>query len=124
MRTLDDHIASRVDEDQGRVARVGLHEPYDDGDVIGHALKEHRDSAVGLKEIDGPAVVVGEDSGLGLERRVCLDEGEEVLAYQPLEVLRVGQSLRASLGEDAVQKLLGVLGAGRGGDRRRNHRDL
>lgn len=40
---FDDHIACGVDEDAGRVARVGLKEPDDDGDVVGDALEGHGD---------------------------------------------------------------------------------
>lgn len=64
---LDDHVARGVDVDAGRVARVGLHEPDDDGDVVGEALEGHGDGAFCLEEVDGTAVVVGERRGLGLE---------------------------------------------------------
>lgn len=45
-----------------------------------------------------------------------------MLADQPLDVLGVGKSRRASLGENAAQELLGVLDTGRVGGRR-NHGD-
>lgn len=53
---------------------VGLHQPDDDRNVVGDALKTHGNGAVGLEEIDGAAVVVGEGGGLGLQRRVSLSE--------------------------------------------------
>lgn len=106
---LDDHIAGGIDENQRRVARVSLHEPDNDGDVVGDALKRHRNGAVGLEEVDGAAVVVGEYGGFGLQRRVGFGEVQQVLAYVPLHVLRVRQRRRTPLRENAVQKLLGVL---------------
>lgn len=53
---------------------VGLHQPDDGRNVVGDALKTHGNGAVGLKEIDGAAVVVGEGGGLGLQRWVSLSE--------------------------------------------------
>lgn len=91
MGPLDDHVSRGVDVDAGRVARVGLHEPDNDGDVVGDALEGHGDRAVGLKEVDGAAIVVDESGGLGLERRVGGTEGDQLLADQPLGVLRVWQ---------------------------------
>lgn len=67
---LDNHVAGRVDIDARRMARVGLHEPYDDGDVVGDALKGHRDGAIGLEEVDGAAIVMGEGGGLRRKRGV------------------------------------------------------
>ena len=92
MGTLDDHIASWVDIDEGRMARVRLHEPEDDGDVVCDALEEHGDGAVSLEEVDGAAVVVGVGGCLGLEAGVSVAQRHQVLADQPLDVLRVGQS--------------------------------
>lgn len=74
MGTLDDHVASGIDEDQRRVVGVGLHQPDDDRDVVGDALKIHGNGADGLEEIDGAAVIVGEGGGLGLQGRVSLSE--------------------------------------------------
>lgn len=71
---LDDHVASGVDEDQRRVVGVGLHQPDNNRNVVGDALEIHRNGAVGLEEIDGPAIVVGEGGGLGLQRRVRFSE--------------------------------------------------
>lgn len=104
MGALDDHIACGIHENQRRVARVGLHEPDDDGDVVGDALKRHRDGAVGLEEVDGAAVVVGEDGGLGLQIRVGVGEVHHVLPDEPLRLLRVRQRGRASLREHAVEE--------------------
>ncbi|PON78154.1 hypothetical protein PanWU01x14_021360 [Parasponia andersonii] len=113
MRALDDHVARGVDVDARRVARVGLHEPNDNGDVVGDALERHGDSAVGLEEVNGAAVVVGEGGGFGLERRVGGGEGDQVLADQPFGVLRVREGGGAPLGEDGAQELLGQLGVRR-----------
>lgn len=49
MGAFDDHVARGVDVDERRVARVGLHEPDDDGDVVGDALERHGDGAIGLE---------------------------------------------------------------------------
>lgn len=87
MRALDDHVARGIDVDTGRVAGVGFHEPDDDGDVVGDALEGHGDGAVGLEEVDGAAVVVGESGGFGFERREGGCEGNEVLADEPFGVL-------------------------------------
>lgn len=70
MLALDHHIASRIHENERRMARVGLHEPDDDGYVVSYILEHHRDCAVGLEKVDGAAVVVGKRGGLGLERGV------------------------------------------------------
>ena len=91
----------------------GLHEPYDDGDVVGDAVEGDGDSAVGLEEVDGAAVVVGEGGGLGLEGGEGGGEGDEVLADKPFGVLGVGEGGGAALGEDGAQELLGQLGVGR-----------
>lgn len=121
VRALDDHVARGVDVDAGRVAGVGLHEPDDDGDVVGDALEGHGDGAVGLEEVDGAAVVVGEGGGLGLEGGEGGGEGDQVLADQPFGVLRVREGGGTALGEDGAQELLGPLGIGRRGVRRRHH---
>lgn len=110
MRPLDDHVARRVDEHQGRVVWVGLHQPDDNGDVVRDALKIHRNGAVGLEEVHRAAVVVSEDGGLGLERWVGFDQLEQMLPDVPLGGLGVGQSRWPALRENAVEKLLGVLG--------------
>lgn len=117
---LDDHVARGVDVDAGRVAGVGLHEPDDDGDVVGEALEGHGDGAFGLEEVDGTAVVVGERGRFGLERGVGGGESDEVLADEPLGVLGVGERRGSALGEDGAQELLGLLGVRRG--RTRVHR--
>lgn len=66
---FDDHVARGIHIDAGRMTGVGLHEPDDDGDVVGDTLKRHGDGAVGLKEVDGTTVVVREGGRFGLERR-------------------------------------------------------
>lgn len=104
MGALDDHIARGVDVDAGSVARVDVHEPDDDGDVVGHALKRHRDGAVDLEEVDGAPVVVGERRRLGLQGRVGGDEGDEVLPDEPFDVLGVREGGGAALREDAAQE--------------------
>ncbi|GER43189.1 dihydroorotate dehydrogenase [Striga asiatica] len=48
-----------------------IHEPHDDGDVVGDALEEDWDGAVAWRRL---TVVVGEDGGLGLQGGVGLDE--------------------------------------------------
>lgn len=102
VRALDDHVARGVDVDARRVARVGLHEPKDNGDVVSDALKGHGDGAIGLEEVDGAAVVVGEGGGFGLQRRVGAGEGDQMLADQPLGVLRVREGRGPTLGEDGA----------------------
>lgn len=109
MGTLDNHIARGVDVDAGRVARVGLHEPDDDGYVVSDGLKRHGNGAVGLEEVDGTTVVVDESGGLGLEGSIGCGEGDEVLADQPLGVLRIRKGRWAALREDGAQELLGQL---------------
>lgn len=97
---FDDHVTSGVDVDQGRVFGVRLHKPEDDGDVVGDALVEHGEGAVGLEEGDGAAVVVGVGGGLGLEAGIGIGEGDEVLADEPLDVFRVREeaALREHVG--------------------------
>lgn len=70
VRAFDDHVARGVDVDAGRVARVRLHEPNDDGDIVGDGLEGDRNGAFGLEKINGTAVVVGEGGGLWVERWV------------------------------------------------------
>ena len=114
VRPLDDHIALGIHVDAGRVARVGLHEPNDNGDVVSHSLKRHRDGAFGLEEIDGATIVVGEGRGLGLEGRVGGGEGDQMLADEPFGILRVREGGGAPLGEDGAQELLAQLRVRRG----------
>ena len=79
MLALDHHIASRIHKYERRMARVSLHEPDDDGDVVCNILKHHRNCAIGLEKVDGAAVVVGKRGSFGLERGVGIGEREEVL---------------------------------------------
>ena len=102
VRALDDHVPRGIDIDARRVARVGLHEPNNNGDVVSDALKRHRDGALGLEDVDGTAIVVCEGGGFGLERRVGGGEGDQMLADQPLGVLRVREGGGAPLGEDGA----------------------
>lgn len=73
------------------MTRISLHKPYNDGDVVSDVLKDHRNCTVGLKEVDGASVVVGEGSGFGLERGVGFGEREKVLTDEPFDVFRVGK---------------------------------
>lgn len=107
--TLDDHVAGGVHEDKRRVTGVRLHEPDDNRDIVRDALEGHRHGAVGLQKIDCAAVVVVEDGGLGLQRRVRLREVQQVLSDVPLHVLRVRQRRRAALRQHTIEKLLRVL---------------
>ncbi|KAF5469874.1 hypothetical protein F2P56_010432, partial [Juglans regia] len=111
---LDDHVAGGVDVDTGRVAGVGLHEPENDGDVVGETLERHGDGAFGLEKVDRTAVVMGEGSSFGFEGRAGGGKGEQVLADQPLGVLRVREGGGPSLGKDRAQELLGLLWVRRG----------
>lgn len=100
VRAFDDHVARGVHVHDGRVARVGFHEPYNDGDVVSDALKCHRNSAVGLEEINGTTVVVSERRRFGLERRERGGECDEVLPDQPLGVFGIGHGGGAALGQN------------------------
>lgn len=97
MRAFDDHISCGVDVNTRRVARVGLHKPDDNGDVVGNPLIHHGNSAISLKKIDGAAIVVDEGGSLGLKRWVCVGERDKVLSNQPFDVFRVRQSRWAAL---------------------------
>lgn len=102
---FDDHVARGIDVDAGRVAGVGLHEPDDDGDVVGDALERHGDGAVGLEEVDGTTVVVRKGCRFGLERREGGGERHQVLADEPLGVLGVRDGGGATLRENGVEEL-------------------
>lgn len=104
---LDDHVASRVHEGARRVARVGLQEPDDDGDVVGYGSKRDGDGPIGAEEAGGATVVVREGAYFGPEGWEFLEKGEDVLSDRPLHVFGVGESGRAALGEGVVQELLG-----------------
>lgn len=103
---FDDHVSGGVNVDARWVARVRLHEPDDDGDVVGDGLVGHRDGSDGLEEVDGAAVVVGEGGGFGFQGREGGGESNEVLADEPLCVLRVGDGGGTALGEDGAEELL------------------
>jgi hypothetical protein len=120
---LDEHVAGRGEEDERRGARVGLGEPEDDGEVVNGARVGDGDGAVGLEQVRGAAVVVGEEGRPGVEGGEGVGEGDEVVADQPLDVLRVGERRWAPLGQRRVEELVRVLHAGsRRRRRRRNHR--
>lgn len=79
MGAFDNHIASGINVNAGRVARIGLHQPDDDRNVVGDALEGHGNGAVCLEEVDRPAVVVCESSGFRLEAGEGVGERDEVL---------------------------------------------
>lgn len=79
MGAFDNHIGSGGYQYERRVARVRFHEPDEDGDVVGDAVVDHRNGAVGVEEINGTAVVVSEGVGLDTERRVGIVKSEQVL---------------------------------------------
>lgn len=97
VRSLDDHISSRIHIHARGVARVRLHQPDDDRDVIGRSLEDHRDRPVDLQEIHRSAVVVSKRRRFWLERGELRDNGDQVLADQPFGVLRVRESRRTPL---------------------------
>lgn len=121
MGALDDHIPSWVHVNTRRVARVRLHEPNDDGNVIGDALEGHGDGAVGLQKVDGAAIVVGESCSTRNQGGVGGREGDQVLADQPLGFFGVGEGGGAALGQDGAQELLDYLWIRRRRIRRRHH---
>lgn len=102
------------------MAGIRLHEPDLDRDVVGDVLEDHRNSSIGLEEIDGAAIVVGEGGGLDLQRLVGLRKTEEVLPDEPLDVFDVRQGAGR---EDVVEELLVVLSIPGGERRLRNHGD-
>lgn len=96
---------------------VRFHEPDDYRDVIGDAVVEHRNGAIGVEEINAPAVVVSEGAGFNVERRIDIVESKKVLPDQPLDVLGVRQRRGSPLGKDAAEELSGHFGV----SRLRNH---
>ncbi|KAJ0435080.1 hypothetical protein HanIR_Chr17g0889251 [Helianthus annuus] len=76
MLSFNHHIASGIDENQRRVARVGLHEPDNNGNIVRDVLKQHRNCAVGLKKVEGTAVVVSKRRRFVVERGVRFGERE------------------------------------------------
>lgn len=102
MRTLDDHVASRVHINARWVTRVGVYEPNYNWDVIGYAMETHGDGSVGLKKIDAASVVVSENGGFGFERREGSGERKKVLTDEPFGVLGVRKRRRASLRKDGA----------------------
>lgn len=109
VRAFDDHLARGIDVDAGGLARVSLHEPDDDGDVVCDLKVYHWDVAFNSEEIDCAAVVVGVGGSLWMQRREGIGEGKKVLADHPFDVLGVGQGRRTSSGEDRGQELMRAL---------------
>lgn len=73
MRSFDDHITRRVHVDARCIERVRFEEPDNDWDVVAYALERHRDSAVGLEEDHGSAIVVCKRRRFGIEGSVGRD---------------------------------------------------
>lgn len=117
MGAFDNHIRSGRDHYQRWVVGVRFHEPDDYRDVVGDAEVDHRNGAVGMEEINAPAVVVSEGAGLNVERRKSFVDDEKVLPDHPLDVLGIRQRRRSPLGQDAAEELLGHVGV----SRLRNH---
>lgn len=69
VRAFDDHVPCGVNIDARWVARVRLHEPNNDGDVIGDALVGHGDRSFGLEEVHGTTIVVGKRRRFGFKGR-------------------------------------------------------
>lgn len=110
---LDEHVAGGGEEDEGRGARVGLGQPDDGGQVVGGPGVVDGDGAVGLEQVRGAAVVVGEEGSLGVERGEGVGEGDEVVADEPFDILRVGERRWPALGEGGVEELVRVLRSAR-----------
>jgi hypothetical protein len=121
---LDHHVSGRIEIDQRRRAGIWLGEPDHGRDIIEDAREEDGKGTVGLEERGATTVVVSKKRGFGVERREGLDEGNEVVANQPLDVFGVGESGGAALRERLVEELSGVLrrlGRTRRKSRRRRH---
>ena len=113
MRTLDDHIPSWVHVNTRGVSRIRLHEPNNNRNVVGNALEGHGNGSIGLKKVDGAAIVVRESCSTRDQGREGSGEGDQVLADQPLGVFRVGEGGGAALREDGAEELLDYLWIGR-----------
>jgi hypothetical protein len=83
MRAFDNHVSGRVNINTRWMTRVRFHKPNNNRDVVCDGLVCHRNSSVGLKEINGATVVVSESSGFGFKRRESCDESEKVLTDKP-----------------------------------------
>lgn len=59
--------------------RVRFHEPDDDRNIVGDAVVDHGNGAVGLEKINGTTVVVSEGVGSDCQRRVGIVEREKLL---------------------------------------------
>ncbi|TYK15796.1 hypothetical protein E5676_scaffold35G003000 [Cucumis melo var. makuwa] len=124
MRAFDDHIPSWVHVNTRGVSRIRLHEPNNNRNVVGNALKRHGNSSIGLEKVDGAAIVVSETRSTRDQRGEGGGESHQVLADQPLGVFRVGKGGGAPLREDGAEELLDYLRIGRRGigvGRRRYH---
>lgn len=127
MIRLDHHVSGGIQINQGRGAGVRLGQPDHGRDIINNAGEEDGEGAICLEEGGAATIVVGEESRFGVERREGLDEGNEMVANQPLDVFGVGESRGAALREGLVEELRGVLrrlGGTRRKSWRRRHRIL
>lgn len=88
--TFDYHVSSGRNIHAGRVARVGLHEPNDNGDVVENLQVDHGNSALSLEEIHSPTIIVCEHSSLGMEAGVFLNDRDKMLSDEPFHVLSIG----------------------------------
>ena len=80
MWALDDHVPSGIHINTRWMARIGLHEPYNNWDIVCDALKGHRYGSIGLKKIHGASIVVGESCSFGFKRWISCGESNKVLA--------------------------------------------
>jgi hypothetical protein len=127
MIRFDHHVSRRIQIDKGRGTGVRLWEPDHGRDIIDDAGEDDGEGAISLEEGGAAAVVVGEKRRFGVERREGLDEGNEMVANQPLDIFGVGERGGAALRQGLVEELRGVLrrlGGGRWMSRRRRHRIL
>lgn len=94
---LDDHVLGGGDEDAGAGFRVSFEEPDGNGDVVGNAMEDHGDGALGLQQMDGGAVVMHEGGRPGAQAREVVRQVEQVLPDEQLHVLVVGERVGAAL---------------------------
>lgn len=109
---FDDHIDGGIEEDGGRGIGIAVDEPDGGGDVVDDVGEDDGDRAVGLEEVDGAAVVVGEGGGLGVEGGKGFEEEEEVLPDEEFGFFGVGEGGWAALGEGGAEELKDVMGCG------------
>lgn len=109
MVPLDDHVASRGEEDGGWGAGVRLEKPDDGRDVVDDAAIDDGNGALDLEKLRRSAVVVGEGGGLRRQGGEGLRQRDQVLPDQPLHILRIGQRVGPPLRQRAAQELRPVL---------------